>query len=161
MGAGKSTAGALLAGKLDYHFIDLDLHIEDNYKKSINQIFKESGEEYFRTIESESLAEVSNLSSKCVVSTGGGIVLSESNRELMKNSGTTIYLKAELDTIWDRIKGDKSRPLLNVEGPKDEAGKLLAGRTQLYEKSDFTLKTDSFTEEQVAEEVFKIIKSNV
>ncbi|MGI9533760.1 MAG: shikimate kinase [Thermodesulfobacteriota bacterium] len=161
MGSGKSKAGALLAEKLDYHFIDLDLYIENKYKKSINQVFNESGEKYFRVIESESLAEVSNLFNNYVVSTGGGVILSESNRELMKNSGTTIYLKADLETIWGRIKSDKSRPLLNVKDPKGEAGKLLTGRTQLYEKSDFTLKTDNFTAEQVAEEVVKILKSSV
>lgn len=161
MGSGKSAVGAVLAEKLDYNFIDLDQFIEDKIKKTITQIFTESGEEYFREIESESLTEVSKLDNKFVVSTGGGIVLSKFNWELMNNSGTTVYLKADLDTILDRIKNDKHRPLLNVDDHVLEAKKLLSGRMELYEKSDFTLTTDKLTAEQVADGVMEIIKHSV
>ena len=161
MGSGKSAVGAVLADKLDYNFVDLDQFIEDKIKKTITQIFSEDGEEYFREIESESLNELSKLDNKFVVSTGGGIVLSKFNWELMNSSGTTVYLKADLDTIFERIKNDKKRPLLNVDDPVGEAKKLLTGRMELYEKSDFTLTTDKLTAEQVADEVIKIIKHSV
>jgi len=160
MGSGKSTVGSILATRLDYHFVDLDLFMEDKYKKSINQIFSENGEKYFRDIESESLTELSNLDSKFVVSTGGGVVLSPTNREVMSNSGTTIYLETGLDTVWNRIKDDKTRPLLNVKDPLGEAKMLLAGRIELYEKSDYTVNTDNLTAEKVADKVYNIIKNS-
>ena len=158
MGSGKSTVGTLLAAKLDYRFIDLDQYVEDKYQKPINRIFSENGEQYFRDLESESLIEVSKIDDNCVVSTGGGVILSRQNREVMSNKGTTIYLETGLDTVWKRIKSDKTRPLLNVENSLAEAEKILSDRTGLYEQSDFTVKTDNLNAEQVADEVIKLIK---
>ena len=160
MGSGKTTVGEVLAGRLNYNFIDLDLFIENKYKRSIKQMFSENGEKYFRYVESECLDEVSNLDDKYVVATGGGIVLSQSNWELMNNNGTTVYLEADLNTIWHRIEGDRNRPLLDVKDPLGEAEKLLDARVELYEKSDFVVKTDYLTAEQVAEEVIKIVKKS-
>ena len=158
MGSGKSTVGPVLASKLDYNYIDLDQFIENKYSKSINEIFSENGEEYFREIESEGLLEISNADNKCVISTGGGVVLLPTNREIMSNNGTTVYLEAGLETIWERIRSDSTRPLLNVKNPLAEAEKILAGRVEYYEKSDFTVKTDGLDAEQVADEVINTIK---
>ena len=160
MGSGKSTVGEVLAKLLDCNFIDLDRYIEEKYKKSISLIFSEKGEEYFRNIESEALYEISNTEMTLVISTGGGVVLSESNWNVMNSNGKTVYLEAGLETIWERIKGDESRPLLNVKDPKGEAEKLLASRIQLYKKSDFTVNTDNLSSDQVADEIYKIIKNS-
>ena len=160
MGSGKSTVGEVLAKLLDCNFIDLDRYIEEKYKKSISLIFSEKGEEYFRNIESEALYEISNTEMTLVISTGGGVVLSESNWNVMNSNGKTVYLEAGLETIWERIKGDESRPLLNVKDPKGEAEKLLTSRIQLYKKSDFTVNTDNLSSDQVADEIYKIIKNS-
>ena len=153
MGSGKSTAGKILAKELECRFLDLDEYIEQNCERDIPEIFNTQGESSFRVIESESLAEVSDIEEDCVISTGGGIVISDANWEIMKNSGTTVYLETELDTIWERISDEGRRPLLEVENPYEAAKKLLSGRLKLYEKADYKVKTDGESPEDIAEKI--------
>ncbi len=160
MGSGKTTTGEILAQKLDYCFVDLDVFVENKCQKSIKQMFSEGGELLFRNIESDCLDKVSNLNDKCVISTGGGVVLSQLNWKLMNSSGTTFYLKVDIDTAWNRIKSSEVRPLLNVANPLDEARKLFAERITLYERSDFTVNTNGFSADKVADEVVDIVKKH-
>ncbi len=160
MGSGKTTVGKILAKKLACHFVDLDAFIENRSKKTIKQIFSESGEGLFRDIESECLNEVSNTKGQYVVSTGGGVVLSQLNWELMNANGTTIYLQMELDIIWKRIRHNKKRPLLNVKNPLGEVKRLFAERKELYEKADFTVRSSKLTSQKAADEIVSTIKSH-
>lgn len=160
MGSGKTTVGKILAKRLGRHFVDLDAFIESKSKKPIKRIFSESGEEFFRDIESECLNEVSNINSQYVVSTGGGAVLSQFNWELMNANGTTIYLEVDLDTIWKRIRHNNKRPLFNIKTPLGEVKRLFAERKELYEKADFTVKSSKLTAQKVADEVVSIIKGH-
>jgi len=160
MGSGKTTVGKILAKTLGYHFVDLDDFIENKSKKTIKRIFSENGEKLFRNIESECLNEVSDINSQYVISTGGGVVLSQFNWDLMNANGTIIYLEVELDTIWKRIRHGKKRPLLNVKNQLDEVKRLFTERKELYEKADFTVKSSKLTAQKVADEVVSIIKSH-
>ncbi len=115
MGSGKTTIGRLIATHLNYSFIDTDTLIESTYAMKISDIFINFGEEAFRRMETDALI---NLGSKdnCVIATGGGIVLKEKNRQLLRQIGTTVWLQADTSTLAQRIAGDKAnnRPLANV-----------------------------------------------
>jgi len=147
MGSGKSTVSALLAKELNYQLIELDQRVmELSSHRSIQEIFDNEGEERFRELETMALQEIADLE-KIVISCGGGIVLRESNINLLKeNGGKIIYLRSSLNTIKQRLSGDNSRPLLNGEGVED----LYHQRLPIYEKcADITAETDGLSPEQV------------
>ena len=102
MGAGKST----IARELDPNYIDMDVLIEKRLGMSIAEFFAEKGEDAFRQIESEVLAEL--LKTEQVVSTGGGVVISQRNRDLLKTNSDNIYLKADFETLYQRISADNN-----------------------------------------------------
>ncbi|TFG75848.1 MAG: shikimate kinase [Thermodesulfobacteriales bacterium] len=156
MGAGKSTVGSILADKIGYGYCDADKFIEEQAGTTITQIFAEHGEPYFRDLESESL-EALATKEKLVVATGGGVVQRDRNWDAMKRNGITVYLKASVETIWERIKDDTSRPLLQVENPVETARELLNKRTPRYEEADIIISTDELSLQQVAEEVLTLV----
>ncbi len=113
MGSGKTTIGIQLSHALNYPFFDLDQYIEKQVNKSISDIFELEGENCFRQYETYHLIEIINKSNKAVVATGGGTPCFNQNMQIMQSSGITIYLKANTDTIFHRIKNTaKQRPLL-------------------------------------------------
>lgn len=112
MGSGKSTLSKEIAKYLNYNFLDTDTLIEEREKKSINKIFEESGEDYFRKLESSVLEYVSKKE-KCVVATGGGVIIKEKNRALLKSTGTVIFINSKVEDIINNIN-TKNRPLLKV-----------------------------------------------
>jgi len=114
MGTGKTSTGRLLAARLDYEFQDIDTLIVEQENKSINEIFAEQGESYFRGIEAYILASVLH-GTNLVVSTGGGAVISENNRELMRESGIVVNLTASPTAVLERLAGENDRPLLREE----------------------------------------------
>ena len=158
MGAGKSTVGKILAGKIGFSYCDADEFIENNAGTTISQIFAEHGEQYFRDLESESM-EILADKEKQVVATGGGVIQRDRNWEAMRSGGVTIYLKAPIEVIWERIKHSTTRPLLQVENPFETAKDLLEKRTPLYEKADLVVDTSTLTLEEVTEEIIKTINS--
>ena len=107
MGTGKSTLGVKLAEKLEWSFVDLDTQIEKKAGISISEIFSKQGEETFRDMESEILVEVCRNNHQ-VIATGGGIILRDKNRMLMKKQGYQIWLKATPETIFTRVKDNPS-----------------------------------------------------
>ena len=159
MGAGKSTVGKILADKTGYKFYDADSYIEEQAGTTITQIFADHGEPYFRDLESEATEELAKKENQ-VIATGGGVVQRDRNWDAMKKNGITVYLKATVETIWERIKDDTSRPLLQVENPVDTARELLEKRTPMYEKADIVLDTDGLSPEVVAEEILSSINSD-
>ena len=156
MGAGKSTVGKILADKIGYDYCDADKFIEEQAGTTITQIFAEHGEPYFRDLESESLETLARKE-KLIVATGGGVVQRDRNWDAMNGNGITIYLKASVETIWERIRNDTSRPLLQVDNPVETARELLNKRTPMYEKADIVLNTDKLSLQQVADEVFSLL----
>ncbi len=156
MGAGKSTVGRILADKIGYGYCDADKFIEEQAGTAITQIFAEHGEPYFRDLESESL-EALATKERLVVATGGGVVQRDRNWDAMKGNGITVYLKASVETIWERIRDDTSRPLLQVDNPVETARELLNKRTPMYEEADIIISTDELSLQQVAEEVLTLV----
>jgi shikimate kinase len=140
-GSGKSTWGKKLANALKYSFIDLDEMIEKTTGMSIENIFEQKGEEYFREIEHKCLLETSVLSN-VLVSTGGGCPCYFNNMEIMNNEGITIYINANKGILVDRIlNAKKQRPLFfNLLKPEIEVkiDELLIKRKDYYSQAKYT-----------------------
>jgi len=131
MGAGKTTLGKALARKTGREFVDTDRVLVERTGVPVATIFEIEGEEGFRRRESAVIAELASRSG-CIVATGGGAVLSEENRRLMRGSGTVVYLRARLDNLWERTRHDASRPLLATPDPRATLGSLLERRDPVY-----------------------------
>jgi shikimate kinase len=134
MGAGKSTVGRLLASGGGFEFIDCDRELEQRAGTSIANVFELEGEAAFRQRESQLLDELTGRS-RVVLATGGGAVLSEQNRLLLRSRGLVIYLQASLDEIARRTRGDAGRPLLQVGDRRARIQELLAQRGPLYRQT--------------------------
>ena len=149
MGAGKST----IARELDPDYIDMDALIEKRLGMSIANFFAEKGEEAFRQVESEVLAEL--LETNQVVSTGGGVVISQRNRDLLKQNPDNIYLKADFDTLYQRIVADKDnqRPLF-LNNSKEELREIFQERQTWYEEvASRVLDVTKLSPEEIIEEL--------
>jgi len=135
MGAGKTTVGRRLARLLSRPFIDTDQALEKRTGVSVSHIFEIEGEHGFREREANLLAEVSRAPGGggrgAVIATGGGIVLRESNRHLMRR-GLVIYLRAPLELLCERLQGCQTRPLLSAPDPQSKIAQLLEERGPLY-----------------------------
>ncbi len=157
MGAGKSTIGRLLASELGYNFRDSDRVIEERTGADIPWIFDMEGEEGFRERETAVLQELATELGM-VVATGGGIVLREQNRELMKSAGYVCYLTASIDQLVERTARDKKRPLLQVENPRQKIIDLLSLREPLYQSAaDFIVNTDRRSPKAVAQDIANLV----
>lgn len=149
MGSGKSTVGKLLAKKLETPFLDLDHYIEVKNNKSINDIFKEKGENYFRQLETNALSEIKG--SKIVVACGGGIILNHENRKKISANGKVIFLKASISSLIKRLLSNKDRPLLNDKNIGNELIKIWNERKNYYnETAEITINTDGYTPESIS-----------
>lgn len=129
MGCGKTTVGKVLAKTLGYSFVDLDELIEQTEGRSIPQIFKDSGEEYFRDLETKS---IKSFGSDTVIALGGGAVLRKENALAAKAQGELIYIETKFDTCFGRIKGDSNRPLAS-NASYDELCTRYNSRAPIYE----------------------------
>lgn len=134
MGCGKTSVGKRLSEICNMRFMDTDEYIVTKEQCSISEIFEKKGEKYFRNLETESLMELleKNLSNT-VISVGGGLPVKEENRELLKRLGMVVYLRANAETIYKRLRHDTTRPLLQTENPRGRIADLLNDREQLYE----------------------------
>ena len=156
MGSGKSSVGKLLANKLQFSNIDIDKEIEKDEKLSIKEIFEKKGENYFREIESKYLLRKRKLA---VVSCGGGIILNKKNREFLKTSGYTIYLKSSIPTLEKRLLNKSSRPLLSNDNLKETLINIYSKRKTLYTSAaNTTIITDRRSVKEVCELIIKKLK---
>ena len=156
MGSGKSSVGKLLANKLQFSIIDIDKEIEKDEKLSIKKIFEKKGENYFREIEGKYL---SRKRKSAVVSCGGGIVLNRKNREFLKTSGYTIYLKSSISTLEKRLLDENSRPLLSNDNFKETLINIYSKRKTLYTSAaNTTIITDGRSVKEVCELIIKKLK---
>ena len=159
MGSGKSTVGKIISDELFMNFFDTDEEIETRTGASIDWIFDLEGEEGFRKRESAILTEMVEKNS-IVLSTGGGIILSEENRELLSSRGTVFYLATPIYVQIERTAKDKDRPLLKDGDPKEILTKLHNNRQKLYESvADHIVDTENKSSHEVASEIVKLIKS--
>ena len=142
MGAGKTTIGRQLAEALNMDFLDSDHEIESRSGATIPWIFDVEGEEGFRKRERAIIDELTQRQN-IVLATGGGAVLSESNRQCLKSRGTVIYLSASIEQLLNRTQRDRNRPLLQTEDPLARLEELMQIRDPLYrEVADIIIKTD-------------------
>ncbi len=154
MGAGKTTVGMELAKKLNYKLIDTDHSIENDQSREIKDIFSEDGELFFRNLETLKLKELINVEN-AIISTGGGIILKDENRSILNNL-FTIYLKADFENIFNRIKQDTSRPLLLTDDPYNTAKDIFKSRQSVYESFKIHVRTDNKTPHEVVEEIINL-----
>lgn len=160
MGAGKSTIGRILAGLLSLDFKDTDQTIENRTGADIPWIFDVEGESGFRDREAVVLKEALE-SNHCVLATGGGIVLREENRVLLKQHGPVVYLTADIEQLIERTARDKKRPLLQVDDPRQRITELFEERDPLYrEVATHVIKTDRRSAKIVAEEIVRELTSS-
>lgn len=158
MGAGKSSVGRILAKKTGKTLMDTDEMIVKQMNLSINEIFAEYGEEYFRNLETNLLKALCDNAHDSIISVGGGLPMKEENRPYLKKLGTVVYLSVNEATVVKRLKGDTTRPLLR--GTKDEVKAkvrdLLSKRSGVYSScADIVIATDKLTKEQIVDEILK------
>lgn len=159
MGAGKSTIGRLVSKQLNLPFKDSDHVIEERCGADIPWIFDVEGEEGFRARETAVLRDLM-AESGLVLATGGGIVLSVENRELLKQADIVVYLCADVEHLVRRTEKDKKRPLLQVANPRQKIIELLNQRDPLYrEVATHIVKTDTRSPRLVAKEIAKDLLS--
>ena len=134
MGAGKTTLGRALAQRLDLEFADTDRVLVERTGVPVATIFEFEGEDGFRRRESVVLSELAEREGM-VIATGGGAILSRENRDLMRERGTVVYLRARLESLWERTRHDSSRPLLSTPDPRATLAELLEKRDPLYRET--------------------------
>jgi shikimate kinase len=151
MGTGKSTVGRFIAEKLGWDLVDTDHYIEKLEGMSIAELFSKHGEVYFREAETRSIKEIMSKSNQ-VVATGGGAVLAEENRLILKTKGYVVALTASVETIIQRVSGDRNRPLLlgkaHIVVPE-----LLEKRKHAYDFADIAISTDRLRIEFISQRI--------
>ena len=131
MGAGKTAIGRALATRLDVPFLDSDAAIEQAASISISEIFSRDGEAFFRDREVEVIDRLLS-GSPVILSTGGGAFLADRTRNLIANKGVAVWLDADLNTLWERVRHKDSRPLLRTANPLATLAALMKIRTPIY-----------------------------
>jgi shikimate kinase len=152
MGSGKSTLARILKDLLKWPYVSTDDHIEQKEGRKIAQIFKDSGEDYFRSLEQKVVEEIASREG-IIVDCGGGVVLNPENVKLLKKTGTLVYLSCDPKVIYERILMQPKRPLLDVPDPLAEIQRLLKMRIPSYEQADITLNTSDGDMPRVASEL--------
>lgn len=150
MGTGKTSVGKKIAEKLNFKFFDTDTFIEKHSQLTISKIFADLGEEIFRQMESEAIEALSEMDS-IIISCGGGAVLNTQNLINLSKNGIIINLSASPEQIFQRIKDDKKRPLLQCQNPLNKIKELLKERKKAYENCDFSFNTDNLTVNEIAD----------
>jgi len=162
MGCGKSTIANKLSGMINIPYVDLDEYIEKKENLSINQIFEKSGEIYFRKIEHTSLVELLNTPEKIIIGLGGGTPCYANNHELLKGDNvTSIYLKASIETLFNRLVSNKSkRPLIadkNEEEMKEFIAKHLFDRSFYYNHAQHKVSVDDKSIEETVNDILNLL----
>jgi len=161
MGSGKTSLGRLLAGMLRVDFFDTDELITRRQGMSIAEIFSCYGENYFRDRESEVLELLCQKApGTCVVSTGGGAVLREKNRAILKKSGVVVYLDVSSEEAYYRLKGVEDRPLIKVDNPLQKIRALLQERIPFYAEADMRVNVNGRSLQEIAAEIIDTMAVN-
>jgi shikimate kinase len=157
MGAGKTAVGRALAARIGVPFIDSDTEIEAAAQMSIAEIFERDGEAFFRGREA---AVISRLlaGAPCVLSTGGGAYMAAANRAAISERGVAVWLKADLDLLWERVRHKSTRPLLQTEDPRGTLARLLEEREPIYGEAQITVAARAdWSVEQMAAAVHAVL----
>ena len=159
MGVGKSTIGKILAKKLKYNFVDIDKLIEDKEGVSINFIFKNKSESYFRKIENDiTLSELKKTNA--IISLGGGAFLNNSIRKSAKKLSTSFWLDVPIDVLIKRLKKNGKRPLLLKKNTNEEVKKIYFARKKIYNEADYRIKCDTLRSEVIARKILNLYEKS-
>ena len=159
MGVGKSTIGKSLAEKLSFNFKDIDKLIERKEGCSINQIFKNKSENYFRRL--ENIISIQELKKKDnVISLGGGAFLNNSIRRTVKKSCVSFWLDVEINELVKRLRRSKKRPLLYNKNLRETINKIYLERKNTYNEADFRIKCNFLKPELIVEKIFKLYEKS-
>lgn len=155
MGSGKTTVGKIAAERKNYTFVDTDEMIVEQQHRSISEIFAADGERAFRDMETALLGQlIAEKREHLVISTGGGMPLRTENQQLLARLGKVVYLKASPVTIYNRIKGDTTRPLLQCENPLERIEEMIVERSPLYEAGAmFIVEVDELSQSEATSEI--------
>ena len=160
MGSGKTSTGRMLAKEMGYAFVDTDEEVTKRTGVSIAYIFDVEGEEGFRKRECLALKECLN-DNNMILSTGGGIVLSKENRDLLQDRGTVVYLQTSIRSQVKRTSSTNNRPLLQNKDPEETLEKLMLTRAPLYEEiADITIMTDNKSLQEMSKEIQRAINEH-
>jgi shikimate kinase len=152
MGAGKSSIGRRLADRLGLPFIDADSAIEEAAGKTISEIFAEHGEAYFRDGERRVIARLLEEGGK-VLATGGGAFMTEQTRALISQRGISVWLKASLPVLMERVRRRSNRPLLKIENPESVLSRLIDERYPVYALADVTVESRDVPHDVILDEI--------
>ena len=158
MGVGQSTIGKNLAKKLNYNFVDIDKLIEMKEGLSINLIFKNKSEKYFRKLENEITIKQLNKS-KSVISLGGGAFMNKNIRDTAKINSISFWLDVHEDELIKRLKKTKKRPLLYKKNLSDTIKKIYFERKKTYNKANFRVKCTYLSTEEIVEKISKLYEN--
>ncbi len=154
MGSGKTSVGIRLSYRLQKAVLDTDKMIESREGRSISDIFAAEGEPYFRDLETALLRELAEGLSNQILSVGGGLPLREENRTLLRKIGTVVYLRVRPETVYERLKNDTTRPLLQGPDPLEKIRNLLEARRDCYESgADLIVDVDNKNMEEVLADI--------
>jgi|AMWB02.1.fsa_nt_gi shikimate kinase len=156
MGTGKSTLGRHLAAKLGFRFRDLDDMIVAHESMSVNEIFHQKGEPYFRALETSLIRSIS-AEKGMVLSTGGGAVVAPENRTMLRNMGFVVNLCASPAALLERLAGENDRPLLRRAKDTATVIRMLQEREACYADADLRIDTTDKKMEAVADEIMQIL----
>ncbi|SFI75631.1 shikimate kinase [Celeribacter neptunius] len=157
MGAGKTAVGKALASQLEVPFLDSDAEIVKAADRSIAEIFEEHGEAFFRKRESEVIGRLLD-SQRAILSTGGGAYLSADNRAMISERGVAVWLKADLDLLWSRVRHKTTRPLLRTDTPYETLKALALAREPFYAQAELIVEAEpGLSIEAMAEKVVRAL----
>jgi shikimate kinase len=160
MGAGKSTIGRRLAARLRLPFLDADMEIEAAAGMPIPDIFETHGEPHFRDGEARVIARLLD-GGPAVLATGGGALMREETRELIRDKAISIWLKADADIIMKRVKRRADRPLLQTPDPAATIGRLIEEREPVYRHADLTIWSRDVPHEKIVDECVEALHSRL
>ncbi|MFK3779491.1 shikimate kinase [Agrobacterium sp. NPDC089420] len=156
MGAGKSAVGRIVAQQLRVPFVDTDVEIERVSRMTISELFATYGEEEFRALETRVIKRLLRGGPK-VISTGGGAFINDNTRRHITRGGISLWLKADLDVLWERVNKRDHRPLLKTENPKATLAALMEKRYPIYAEADITILSRDVRKEIIATEALAAI----
>ncbi len=156
MGSGKSAIGKVISSNIDVPFKDVDFEIEQAAKLSIPEIFERHGEKFFRDKENQIIKRLLREEC-CILATGGGAFMNKKNRASIKEQGTSVWLNADLETLWKRVRYKKTRPLLQTNNPKETLASIYTDRIKTYALADIII--ESHAKSSLEEMAKLVIKS--
>jgi len=161
MGAGKTSVGKALAESMEYDFVDSDDVIVERAGMSISDIFATHGEPHFRALERDVLSDLMQDQQPHVIGTGGGAFMNDKTREVIKTAGISIFLKADLEVLLERVGTGEGRPLLEAGNPREILAGLIERRYPVYAEADLTVATKTEPMEETLKRVTQALYNHI